>query len=121
MAYGMKVSKTGFDALTTGNQNLSFNSALATHSIFNIYTANITAAGNPYVDVTHNLGFVPKVWVFVVENDGADYYRRIPLDLWWWGESLDYYIDSTKVRIEAEDTSQNYTFKVVVFTRSPNI
>jgi len=121
MSYGMKVSKAGYNVLTTGNVNLSFNSDLATHSIFNVASASIEGSGDPYVDVTHSLGFVPKVWVFLLQNDGEDYISRVPIDLGWSSGSLDYYIDDTKVRIEAEDTSEDYTFKVVIFTRSPNI
>ena len=121
MGYGMKVSDAGYNVLTAGNVNLSFNSDLATHSIYNIASVSISGAGDPYVDVTHSLGFIPKVWVFQVENDGDDYLRRVPVDLGWSSGSLDYYIDDTKVRIEAEDAAEDYSFKVVIFTRSANI
>jgi len=121
MGYGMKVSDAGYNVLTAGNANLSFNSDLASHSIYNIASADIEGAGDPYVDVTHSLGFIPKVWVFLAGNDGDDYYRRIPLDYFTSSDSLDYYITSSKVRIEAEDGAEDYSFKVVIFTRSANI
>ena len=122
MGYGIKVSKAGFDVLTTGNANLSFSSDLATHSIHSIVDASISAAGNPYVTITHSLGYIPKVWIFLVETVGEEVcYRRIPIDGWMYSNSIDFYITSTTIKIEAEDTATSYTFRVVIFTRSPNI
>ena len=120
MGYIAKISKSGFDVNTTANVNLSFSSDLATHSIFNTPSLGI-AIGSASVTYTHNLGYVPKVWIFILLNDGAEYYRRIPLDRSNSGESIDYYITSTTIVIEIEDTTVDYNFLVVIFTRSPNI
>jgi len=113
----MKVSKSGYNVLTTGNANLSFSSELATHSIYNISTLSISS-GKSAGTVSHNLGFIPKTWVFYA--DGAAI-RRAPKDGWWDGDSIDYYVGTSKLVVEVEDTSTSYSFKVVIFTRSPNI
>jgi len=117
MGCGMKVSKAGYNVLTTGNANLSFNSDLATHSIYSISTLSISS-GSSSGTINHNLGFIPKAWVFHVDGTPL---RRIPKDGWWDGDSIDYYITTSSVVVEVEDTSHSYSFKVVIFTRSPNI
>ena len=118
MTYVLKVSKIGFNVLTTEDKNLSFSSELASHSIYN--TINVAmGGGEKNVTYTHNLNYVPKVWVFVADNDGADFYRRVPLTVEATGEIIDYRITSTTVYIES-DTASEKTFRIVVFTRSPN-
>ena len=69
----IKIAKSGFDAYSTGNENLSFSSELASHSIFISVTVTKTF---PATSVTylHNLGYVPKVWVFVSLSDGSGAY-----------------------------------------------
>ena len=113
----VKIAKPGFDALNTGNENLSFSSELASHSTYETVTVTKTS---PATSVTHNhnLGYVPKVWVFVSLNDaGGDYYRRIPQNIS--GDRMDYYITTTSVVIETDATATT-SFKVRIFTRSPN-
>ena len=113
----VKIAKLGFDAYTTGNENLSFSSELASHSIYDSVTVTKTS---PATSVTHNhnLGFVPKVWVYVSLNDaGGDYYRRIPQNIS--SDRMDYYITTTTVVIETDSTS-TMSFRVLIFTRSPN-
>lgn len=118
--YGIKISKFGYDVLTTGNQNLIFSSELASHSIYAVMTVT-KAVGLNSASLLHKLGFIPKVWVFQDLNDaGGDYYRRIPVDGSGLGTSIDYYITSTSVVIETESSSTEDTFVVVIFTRSPN-
>jgi len=119
MTMVFKVSKPTFDVLTTANINLAFSSELATHSIYNIVSLN-KPVNDADVTHTHNLGYVPKVWVFLKENDGEDYLVRIPTSKFS-GDSIDYYITTTTVVIEAEDATQEYDFEVIIFTRSPNI
>lgn len=115
---GMRVSKTGYDADSTNNINLSFSSDLATHSIFNVVTVTISS-GNSSGVFYHNLGYIPKTWIFIEENDGEDYIKRIPLDRFADAASIDYYVTTSQVVIEVEDTTTNYSFKLIIFTRSP--
>lgn len=117
MTQVMKVSKAGFNVLTTGNENLSFSSELASHSIYNVVTV-VKTSPNTSVTYTHNLGYIPKVWIFESLSDGdGDYYRRIPVAQ----DSLrvDFYITSTTIVIETDETAEK-TFRVIIFTRSPN-
>ena len=116
MSQVMKVSKPTFDVLTTGNENLSFSSELATHSIYNVVTVTKTSPATS-VTYTHNLGYVPKVWVFRILNDGADYYSRMPQNIS--SDRIDFKITSTTVVIETDATA-TMSFRVVIFTRSPN-
>lgn len=117
----MKVSKSGYDVLTAANSQLSFNSELATHSIFNIITVNKGTSGS-YYQVEHNLGYTPKAWVFLQDTDaGGTYLRRIPRNTSLSGNSIDYYIDSSDVMLEFESATTAYTLKVIIFTRSANI
>lgn len=113
----VKIAKPGFDAYTTGDENLSFSSKLASHSIYTTVTVTKTSPATS-VTYNHNLGYIPKVWVFVSLNDaGGDYYRRIPQNIS--GNRMDYYITSTSVVIETDSTS-TISFRVLIFTRSPN-
>ena len=114
----LKVVKPGgYNVFTTEDKNLSFSSKLATHSIFNVVTATKTSPAAS-VTVNHNLGYVPKVWVFVSLNDaGGDYYRRIPQNIS--SDRMDFYITTTSVVIETDSTS-TMAFRVIIFTRSPN-
>lgn len=112
----IKIAKTGHDALNADNENLSFSSELATHSIYETTTVTKTS---PSTSVTHNhgLGYVPKVWVYSIENDGDEYYRRIPRNDA--SNRMDYYITDQDVIIETDSTA-TMSFRVLIFTRSPN-
>ena len=112
----MKVSKTGYDVKTAGNADLSFNSELATHSIFNIITF-LKPSGSTEVTYNHNLGYTPKTWCFVLAGvDPNDYYRRVPtIDDGTVGYT-DYYITTTKIVMYGESAT-DVTFRLVVFTR----
>jgi len=117
MAQVMKVSKATFNSLTTGNENLSFSSELASHSIYAIATVTKTSPATS-VTYTHNLNYIPKVWIFISLNDGGgDYYRRIPQNIG--SDRMDFYITSTTIVIETDSTS-TMSFRVIIFTRSPN-
>jgi len=117
---GLKISKQGYNVLTTGNANLTFNSEIATHSIYNIIQSSITS-GNSSITINHNLGYIPKVWIFVVLNDGSnDYFARIPrADVFFNG--FDYYITSTTIVIQRNFTSGTSYFRVIIFTRAPTL
>ncbi len=69
MSFVSKVSKEGYPADSTDNENLSYSAELASHSIFNIISASIIA-GLSSVTIIHGLDFVPKVWIYVVGSDG---------------------------------------------------
>lgn len=113
----IKIAKTGFDAYITGNENLSFSSELASHSIFASVTVTKTSPATS-ATYNHNLGYIPKVWVFVSLTDGGGgYYRRIPQSIT--GDRYDYYITTTSVVIETDSTA-TIDFRVLIFTRSPN-
>lgn len=116
MSVVMKVSKPGFDAKTAGNEDLSFNSELATHSIYNIITF-FKPSGSTEVTYTHNLGYTPKTWVFVLAGTAPnDYYRRVPtIDDGTVGYT-DYYITDNTIVVYGQSASNVY-FRVVVFTR----
>lgn len=116
---GMKVSKIGYPVETTGNENLSFSSELATHSIFNVVSLN-KASGNSSVSYSHNLGYIPKTWIFLRDTSGEEYLRRIPIDGWATSTSIDYYVTSSQIVIETESAATEYDFEVIIFTRSPN-
>lgn len=111
-----KVSKPGFNVLLADNENLSFSSELATHSIYNVFT-HIKAAGVTSVTITHNLGYVPKVWLMVSQGTPPnDHYRRIPvvsaaLD-------VDFHITTTTIVITSDSAA--HVFRGIIFTRSPN-
>lgn len=116
----MKVSKPTYDVLTADNSNLSFNSELATHSIYNIVTVSKSSAVTS-ATYTHNLGFVPKVWIFLDTNDIDGYfYQRIPTYVDSSTNYLDYYVNSTQITILSNATGTAYNFRVVIFTRSAN-
>lgn len=117
MTQVMKVSKATYDVLTTSDANLSFSSELASHCIHTVATVTKTSPATS-VTYNHNLGYVPKVWVFVSLNDGGgDYYRRIPQNIS--SDRMDYYINSTDLVIQT-DSASTMDFRIVIFTRSPN-
>lgn len=118
MSIVMKVSKATHNVLTTGNENLEFSSELATHSIHSITSYNFTVGATTEADVvTHNLGYVPKVWVYYAATSGSTYRKRIPV-VTADGAGYDYYITTTKVHIKRSAFGSSY-YKIIIFTRSP--
>jgi len=115
MAYVLKIAKPGYDAKTASNANLYFSSLLPSHSIYNVVSQTISS-GTASATINHALGYVPKVWVFYEDGTAL---RRAPKDGWATSDSIDYYITSSDIIIEVEDTSVSYTFKVIIFTREP--
>jgi len=112
-----KVSKEGFDVRSTDNKNLSYSSLLASHSIFNIVTVYTQYQSEAVI--YHNLGFVPKVWVFQVDSDGdGTFYRRIPVIRDGSPGTLDYRITDKEVAITADYPNISRVYKVIIFTRS---
>lgn len=119
MKYLIKLSKEGH-GIGESDANQSFSSDLASHSIFNVLDATSTASDYS-VTIPHGLDYVPKVWVYIVQEDGdGQYYQRLPIIRFLSGTSIDYYITDTSVVIDIESPAE-YSFKVVVFTRSPSI
>jgi hypothetical protein len=123
----IKISKPSYDVLTTGNINLSFNSELATHSIYNVSTITL-GTGVTSGTISHNLGYPPKAWVFLEDtkvfsgdSDGTAFLRRIPCYVDYAGNWLDYYVGTANLVINKDVTGTSYTFKAIIFTRSPSI
>ncbi len=116
MSEVIKVSKPTYPADTTDNQNLSFSSELATHSIF-VVTTMVKTSPATSVTYTHNLGFAPKAWVFEILNDGEEYYRRIPVTIS--SQRIDFYTTTTTLVIQTDETATK-SFRAIIFTRSPN-
>lgn len=122
---GMKVSKPGYNVLTTDNVNLSFSSELATHSIYNI--ASLSIAGSLSAGtISHNLGYIPKTWIFEVVGTNrftfsgtADYMRRIPISDFTEGD-IDYTIGTADIVVQTNYVSDDINLKAIIFTRSPN-
>lgn len=121
MSVVMKISKEGYPVESTSDENLSYSSNLASHSIFNTISMSIPVGGAS-VGFTHNLNYVPKVWIFMVESDaGGTYYRRIPY-LDETDFKVDYFITDTTIIIETNaSAASTLNFKVIIFTRSPTI
>jgi len=117
MSVVMKVSKPGYDVKTADNENLSFHSELATHSIYNIVTFT-KPSGLTEITYTHELGYTPKTWVFVLAGTApSDYLRRVPtIDDGTVGYT-DYYITNNQITCYGESAS-DVTFTLVVFTRN---
>lgn len=116
---GMKVSKPGYNALTTGNANLSFSSELATHSIYNVVSLTIGSADTAGT-ISHNLGYIPKTWIFQEIGSGtASYMRRIPIIDFNNGD-IDYTIGTANIIVQTRYVSTDTNYKTVIFTRSPN-
>jgi hypothetical protein len=120
MSKGLKVSKQGYNASTTGNENLSFNSDLATHAIYDIVDIN-KPSGTANVSYNLNLGYIPKTWIYYEQTDGtATFYSRIPrfdFDTY----DIDYYVGTANITIvTAWASSASLNFRAVIFTRSPN-
>ncbi len=120
MSIVIKFSKPTKDVLTASNSDLAFSSELATHSFFNIYNLAITS-GQSSGTINHNLGFVPKVWIFRKDSDGdGDFLRRIPYFEDIASNEFDYYITSSSVVVTRYYTTTTDNFLVIIFTRSPN-
>ncbi len=116
MSVVAKISKVGFNALITDNKNLSFSSELATHSIYNIVSI-VKLSGHTRTPFNHNLGYKPKVWIFLLQGTAPnDYLSRIPIASSV-GNEYDYYITDDDIIIETNNTAQ-LSYKIVIFTRS---
>ena len=77
----------------------------------------ITGARTEEDLVTHNLGYIPKVWVYTAYNASSTYRRRIPI-ITADGQGYDYYITSSVVHVKRPAYGNNL-FKIIIFTRSP--
>lgn len=108
----VKISKAGFDANTTGNANLIFNSNQNMFKIVYSGTISISgfsvtgaagqyAIGSGFSTYTHNLGYIPAVIAYRVNPDGT--YSPIGPDLVYAGPTaagwafLQTYADINKV------------------------
>lgn len=112
-----RIAKDGFDCLTENNEvNYEF---LSNRPVYNIYqksTANITLSAsnfNETVTIAHSLGYIPLAIVQEI-NVGP----RLP---YFQGNlSLEYYLDSTNIYIEATQAFTTFTiplsFQIQIFT-----
>jgi len=73
MAYVFKVSKPGYDAKTTGLQNLYINSNYPLLKVHSFGTFSTSIIGTK--TITHSLGYKPFVLVFsqYVDDDGSGF------------------------------------------------
>jgi len=71
--YGIKVSKPGFDVLTTADKNLVFSSKFDTFRVFASGSGSITCTLGTVqtVTITHNLGYRPAFACYSELYDGA--------------------------------------------------
>ena len=111
---GMKVSKKNFDVLTTGNRNLIFSSELATHMIQSIISFTFTSGTD--ADIYHNLGYVPKVWVY--QKQSGNFIASLPI-IKGINSGDDYYITNTTIHLHRDSIYDLPTYYIVIFTRSP--
>lgn len=122
MSNVMKISKYSYEVTTAANKDLAFSSELASHSIYNIINVSRPVGGASSITINHNLGYTPKTWLFLEEEDGdGKFLSRLPRNTWIDGTTIDYYINDTSIVIEFEDTTNAYTIKVLIFTRSPSV
>lgn len=117
----LKISKPTFDVNFADNDELSFNSELATHSIYNIVSFS-KSSGTNTATFNHNLGYRPKVWIFLDEGSTLGRIPRYidpnypkPEDV------IDYYITTTQIVIRTYATGGSYSFRAIIFTRSPSV
>ena len=116
MSVVLKISKATHDVLTTGNANLEFSSELATHAIHSISTYTFTVGAQTDADVvTHNLGYVPKVWIYYTLSSSSTYRNRIPV-LTAIADGYDYYVTDSVVHVKRLPFGNAY-FKIIIFTR----
>lgn len=109
----MKVSKAGYNVLTTGNQNLSFSSDLATHQIYAVVSYSMSA-GNTDEEYSHGLSYAPKCWVFL---DKGTWFQRIPI-MQTTTNGWDYYITNSVIHLHRPSTVATGNFVLVIFTRT---
>lgn len=110
MSYGIKISKSGYDVLTTADENLVYSSEL---NNWKIYKSSDTEGEivfvipdwdvGYYVDLTHNLGYIPAIeaWCKITDSpDGSNGNFMIPSGFGGNNGSMviDTYIDSSKIR-----------------------
>ncbi len=121
MAQKIAISKEGNNADTSTGTALVFSSDYATHSIYNVVTS-IIPAGDSFGTVSHNLGFVPKTWIFNYGTTGTETrLTRIPGNAGGpWNTSFDYSVGTSDIIIQRSGTASAGTLSVMIFTRSPN-
>lgn len=105
--YGIKIAGRNKSARSKDRKDLNFTSATATYLVAQRIVAVKNA--NPYV-VIHNLGYVPKVFVFHILSD---HNRRLP-----YGDSditaLDFSLTKNEVKLRG---STNGTFVIYIFAQ----
>lgn len=105
--YGIKIAGIGKEATSKNRKDLHFTSATATYMVAKKIT--VTVNSDPYV-VIHNLGYIPKVFVFQVLSD---HNRRLPYKPAF---LTDYDFSITKNEVKIRGTTSG-TFVIYVFTQ----
>jgi hypothetical protein len=89
MAYGIKISLPGYDVKTATIDQLSVDSTYPSFKIAKkgALSKNVSGYHDPggtfvYYDFTipHNLGYKPGFWVFGINNDTDNDYRKSPFN-----------------------------------------
>lgn len=111
MAYGIRVSKPGKDALSADVRDLYMDTSYPILKIkaSGAGTLNISDGGSDSDTISHNLGYVPRVLVYgefysVYSGAKSAYYRRYPIRefLSTYFCEFTYSIDDTKLTITGE-------------------
>lgn len=68
-SYGIKISQPGFDAPTTGEENLTITSNLNSFKVF--MTGTQTYTDGDTITINHNLGYTPGFLIYY-DVDGTD-------------------------------------------------
>jgi hypothetical protein len=105
--YGIKIAKKNKSARSKDRLDHAFNSALATYMV--VRKIPVTVNADPYV-VIHNLGYVPKAFVYQVLSD---HNRKLPYN----DDSLNSYDFSiTKNEIKIRGISSG-SFVIYIFAQ----
>ena len=109
--YGMKVSKAGFNVLTTGDTNLLFSSKYNVFKVAVEGSGTLSASAN--VDKTHSLGYVPHFLVFM--EDQAGDMRIVNGSGFIATEQFIAYADTSKINIENQDGGNSKDYIYFIF------
>lgn len=107
--YGLKISKPGFDVKTeTNHENMIFTTDLGTLGWRSTQTVTgiTNDEGIVELEYSHNLGYVPMVFVNVTTRDGTKIMVPNSWETTWsdteqLSESFEFYVDNSKIYFKA--------------------
>jgi hypothetical protein len=116
MEYGLKIAQQGENVQTASDNKLSFKSSILTMPIY--LNSGVYVTSSPYT-YTHNLGYVPKVWMFYFKETPPYYATRIPFEKTSGLSivSIDYEIDETTIIIRSSISLMPFNGHFIIFTR----